>query len=331
MDAWSLLDRAFGWGGVIAYHGVGEYPHAPLMHVSPTRLRAQLHYLRDKHDVVPLRELVRQWRSGESTAGRVAITFDDAYAGVAMHALPILRELDLPATVFVASDHALRGGVYWWDLVDDPHNASSSASWREASETMGLDLFQGDRSNAMEKLRTQVITRYAGRWPASIAPVDGTVWRSLSFPELATLANDERIDFGVHTVTHPALPFLPYEDQVSEIRDNLIMLRARLPRVLPVVAYPYGLYDRTTVNAACEAGMIAGLTMAGRASADRPSPMMVPRIGAGEIHTPKSLGRKLSRVLRPALIIRDRGIHPRLPRSPFRERAEAVNVRHPRA
>jgi hypothetical protein len=53
--------------------------------------------------------------------------------------------------------------------------------------------------------------------------------------------------------------------------------------------------------------------MEGRAAADRPDRMVVPRIGGAEVRAPQSLARRLNRALRPALIIRNRGPHPRLP------------------
>jgi len=74
MEVWSLLERAFGWGGVIAYHGVGEHPGLPVMHVSPSRLETQLEALSDRYRIVSLRELVRRWRVGRSTRDCHAIT-----------------------------------------------------------------------------------------------------------------------------------------------------------------------------------------------------------------------------------------------------------------
>lgn len=316
VDIWLLLERAFGWGGIIAYHGVGESPLAPVMHVSPGRLRAQLALLRDRYQVVPLRELVGRWRAGTSTRNCVAITFDDAYAGVLVHALPILRALDIHATVFVASDYAALGASYWWDDVERNRLASGTRGWTEAVNAVGFA--EADRTipDTLNRIRNRVLARFAGRWPAGLRAGGESVWRSLTFSELETLAADERIDFGVHTLSHPALPLLPYDEQVGEMRNNLSLLRKLLPRVLPVVAYPYGLYNRTTVAAAREAGMIAGVTMEGRATADRPDAMTAPRIGAGDLHAPSSLTRRLNRALRPALVIRNRGVHPHMPIDP---------------
>lgn len=312
INVWSLLERAFGWGGVIAYHGVGDSPHSPVMHVSPERLRAQLEFLRDRHEIVSLRELVDRWRAGASTRNCVAVTFDDAYAGVLRHALPILRELDIQATVFVASDHATLGAAYWWDDVERTRKLSGP-QWAQTIHTIGLSDADATAPASLDRIRNRVLARFAGRWPGILKSGGESVWRSLTFGELESLATDERIDFGVHTLSHPALPRLPYDEQVGEIRNNLALLRDLLPRVLPVVAYPYGLYDRTTVRAAREAGMIAGVTMEGRATADHPDPMTAPRIGAGEMHIPSSLARRLHRALRPALVIRNRGAHPRMP------------------
>ena len=313
MNVWSLLERAFGSGGVIAYHGVGESPHAPVMHVSPGRLQSQLQLLRDRYQIVPLRELVSRWHSGASTRDCVAITFDDAYAGVLVHALPILRSLGIPATVFVASDHATIGASYWWDDVERKLPAATDAEW--ATDMNALELSSATRETrvAMDRIRNTVLGRFAGRWPRALTPGGKSIWRSMKFAELQSLADDERIDFAAHTLSHPALPLLSYDEQVREMKNNLALLQELLPRVIPVVAYPYGLYDEMTVRAARAAGMIAGVTMEGRATADHPDPMIVPRIGVGEVHTPSSLARRLNRALRPAIVIRNRGRHPRIP------------------
>jgi peptidoglycan/xylan/chitin deacetylase (PgdA/CDA1 family) len=165
----------------------------------------------------------------------------------------------------------------------------------------------------MDRLRTRVIDRFVGRWPEPLKTKPNSLWRSLDFQELSALGKDDRIDFGVHTLSHPALPRLSYPEQVAEIRNSFQLLRSRLPRVQPVVAYPYGLYDRNTAGAAIEAGMLAGVTMEGRATADHPDTMMVPRLGGAEVRSSESLAFRLNRALRPALIIRNRGRHPRMP------------------
>ena len=311
----SLADRIFGCGGIMAYHGVAMSPLIRAMHITPERFRQHMEFLRQRYHIVPLMDIVERWRRGASTNGYVAITFDDAYAGVQKHAMPVLRDLGMPATIFVASDHAQLGATYWWDEAERERVELGEAMWATGPACVGLPPLRASDLRSMDALRTRVLARYFGRWPAGIRASDDDEWRSLRFDELRALASDGLIDFGVHTLSHPSLPSLAYEDQVAEIRDNFVLLRERLPSVRPIVAYPYGLYDRSTIRAAAEAGMVCGVTMEGRAPSGSPNLFTVPRVGCGEAHDIRSVSRRLSRVLRPALVLRNGSIHPRVPRA----------------
>src|SRR4051812_6454794 len=106
-----VLDRCFRTGGILSYHAVveGASPPSPDMHVSSLTLRRQLEYAWEHYRVLPLHELLSRHQARRSTDRCVAITFDAAYVGVLRHAAPILRDLDLPATVFVSTRPARRG------------------------------------------------------------------------------------------------------------------------------------------------------------------------------------------------------------------------------
>ncbi|MGI9020594.1 MAG: polysaccharide deacetylase family protein [Solirubrobacterales bacterium] len=94
---------------VLTYHAIGSAPRgAPLYSafVSPAAFEAQMAFLARRRRVVPLELAV----AGE---GGVAITFDDAYEGLLTEAVPVLRRLGLPATVFVPT--AWIGDRNRWD------------------------------------------------------------------------------------------------------------------------------------------------------------------------------------------------------------------------
>src|SRR5918996_3488079 len=85
---------------VLVYHGIGAVARdAPLWNgfVRPERFAAQMTRLAGEGRVVGLDAIVE----GAAGRGRVAITFDDAYRSALEHAVPVLRELGLPATFFV--------------------------------------------------------------------------------------------------------------------------------------------------------------------------------------------------------------------------------------
>jgi len=248
----------------------------------------------------------------------VAITFDDAYAGIRRLALPILRSLDLPATVFIVLEAALAGSRYWWDVAEYTRVQADDAAWRRL--LCQLDLGQlGRGEESMSIVRSRVLCRFRGRFslgPFADTDAIGGSLRSLDLRELELLAKDERFDFGSHSVSHPVLPFLSPDEQEMEMRTSHRVLSECLPRVHAMIAYPYGLFDRTTVKAARRAGMRAGLTVEGHAPGRWQDLMTVPRIAASEVTAVASLGLRLNTGARMGIIARNGGFFPRLPRDP---------------
>ena len=63
-----------------------------------------MRWLADHYRVVGLGEFIERLTSGASLQSMAALTFDDGYAGVFEHAVPILQALGMPATVFIVAD-----------------------------------------------------------------------------------------------------------------------------------------------------------------------------------------------------------------------------------
>jgi peptidoglycan/xylan/chitin deacetylase (PgdA/CDA1 family) len=314
------LSRVFGYGGVIAYHDVTQAPFAPAMHVTVDTLTRQLEFLAsERYHVIPLRELISRRRTGRSLRRCVALTFDDAYHGVLAFGCPVLERFQVPATVFVATRYANEkgGGRYWWDRIGWVVSRSTRDAGAELRRA-GLDLW--DMSS--EEMRAEIIALGAGRLTgpvetalARLEEIVGRVpERSLAEPELHELARSELIDFGCHTESHPALPLLSEDEQRREIRHSYTWLADRLPRVHEFLAYPYGLYDTRTAQAARDAGMEAAFSIEGRAAGSRFDLFTCPRIGMAEVNGRNSLALRLNWLLIPLLAWRNGGWHPRTPR-----------------
>jgi peptidoglycan/xylan/chitin deacetylase (PgdA/CDA1 family) len=98
---------------VLAFHAVETGP-SPLC-IDRTTFERQVDELASNgFRSVPLSDVVDSITRGAPIPGRaVAFTFDDAYASVHEHALPVLQRADFRATVFAVTD-AL-GGTNTWD------------------------------------------------------------------------------------------------------------------------------------------------------------------------------------------------------------------------
>ena len=111
-----LTGRAGRGGGVVlAYHDVvaGAEVDGPWS-VTADQLRTHLRVVRRLgFTFVTLADLTRRTLAGESVDGLAAIAFDDALAGVARNALPILHEHGVPSTLMTVST-AWGNPPEWW-------------------------------------------------------------------------------------------------------------------------------------------------------------------------------------------------------------------------
>lgn len=301
-----VLDHLFRTGGIVGYHAVvAEERDVPSseMHVSVATLRRQLEYLGDRYEVLPLWDLIGRQACGRRTNRCVAVTFDDAYAGVATLAAPILAELDMPATIFVtvgASEHA---APYWWDALELACRQDDDAPWERLLASLGIEPLPRGRASR-DVVRSHILGQPSGRLPAGaefpvMADDTRALLRPLRFTELRALARDARFDFGCHTMTHPVLPRLGTAEQADEMRMAHDRIREELPRAIPVVAYPFGLHDQSTLCAARRAGMTAAVTMAPRALRTSDSALLLPRVGISEDWAPEAISLRLNRGLEP--------------------------------
>ena len=115
---------------VLTYHSVGSGPLA----IGTDVFRQQMQWLKQNVTVVPLAELLAG-PSQYSKLGLVcAITFDDGYASVYRHAMPIMRELGFGATVYLVAgaigDRERKSSNQFDGLYPD----EDMLLWREALE-----------------------------------------------------------------------------------------------------------------------------------------------------------------------------------------------------
>src|ERR1700722_44261 len=131
-----LLRPVFGGvGAIFMLHQVrprrdAEFQPNHHLEITPDFLRATLSYLRSQNiDIVTLDEMHRRLVQRDFARRFACLTLDDGYRDNRDYALPVLREFDAPATVFVTSDFADGDGRMWWVALE---RAGAQASRIEA-------------------------------------------------------------------------------------------------------------------------------------------------------------------------------------------------------
>jgi peptidoglycan/xylan/chitin deacetylase (PgdA/CDA1 family) len=115
---------------VLAYHQVGG-PKPGSVNITPAAFAAHMAMVADARSDRPVHDLdrlVTRTGTGEPDDASVVITFDDGTADFIDHALPILVELGLPVTLYLATGHVDEGRSFWddgtvlsWAALRDAH------------------------------------------------------------------------------------------------------------------------------------------------------------------------------------------------------------------
>jgi peptidoglycan/xylan/chitin deacetylase (PgdA/CDA1 family) len=236
--------RVRGSGVILCYHNVvADQATAgdPGLHVPRGCFARQMRWLAAHYTVVSLREFADRLEAGGPLQGVAAVTFDDGYAGVFEHAVPVLRELGIPATVFVVAEALGQRAGFWWDRAEIVASLTPTRRERWLNELRGdARAILGGGGPAGEDL------------PPSHRPAHGSAIRG----QLG-----EGIDIGVHSATHRSLPTLSDAELQYEIVTSRAMVQRDLGVECEFFAYPYGLYDARVRALVQAAGYRAGLSL----------------------------------------------------------------------
>ena len=234
--------------GVAAPRGCEVVPSVPL-----ELFRAQLQALGDVVEFVAIDRILA--RDTERSSGRrqrpaVAVTFDDDLPSHAEHALPVLRELGVPAAFFL-SGRALRGlGAYWFQ-----HLEALLISYGERRAAAMLHLTENSAAGLLVACVRNAGLRRRVREVADDLPPPGILQ-----PEAIAALGAAGMTIGFHTVEHEPLPDLDdpaLEHAVSQGRRDLATAAGASVRYF---AYPHGKADIRAAAAVRRAGFNAAFT-----------------------------------------------------------------------
>ena len=210
--------------------------------MSVDRFREQMGWLAATYEVVSLAEFVARLAAANSLNRVATITFDDAYAGVFTSALPLLRALGLPATVFVVACAPERREPFWWDHADVRRLVTP------ARREHWLGALRGDRDAILRHLSVDGSTGLSDDYlPAG--------WDAL------TAAARAGVTLGVHSHTHRTLSRLTDAELRHELLASRDVIRLRTDAEAEFFAYPYGLQDGRVRDSVRAAGYRAACTL----------------------------------------------------------------------
>ncbi|BCZ44249.1 deacetylase [Clostridium gelidum] len=196
---------------VLYYHSVRESADNEVT-ITPKLLRTELQYIRDEGYVtLTLSELKAYILNNSPIPTKsILITFDDGYMDNYDNAFPILKDLNMVATIFCITSN-LDGSYY------------------------------------LSKEAIDEMSHYG-------------------------------IDIESHTVNHPKLNKMTYDEQLSEFIDSKKTLESITGKKIDSIAYPFGDFNDDSIKAAKDAGYTLGFTTKKGLSDRDDNPLKLDRI-----------------------------------------------------
>jgi len=268
--------------------------------------RERLEWIRDWFNVLPLEDAVAALRRRTLPARALALTFDDGYADNCTVALPILLEMKLHATFFIASAF-LDGGRMWNDTVIETIRRARGGELDLSA--LGLGRHAIESLEARRRAIQVVLSRLKYLNPverqaradavAAQAPTPLPNDLMLTCAQLRDLAA-AGMGVGAHTAHHPILAALSDAEARREIVDGREAVAEIVRQPVKLFAYPNGRpnTDYTTAHArlAQALGFVAAVSTApGAARASTPC-YQLPRFTPWD-RTPGRYGLRLARNL----------------------------------
>jgi peptidoglycan/xylan/chitin deacetylase (PgdA/CDA1 family) len=248
----------------------------------------------------------------------VVVTFDDGYVDNHDHALPLLRQHEVPATLFVTTCNIDSNREFWWDRLESlllvPERLPDRLELDlpqgrvalEPGDAIGYSPEQRRRDVGVNAWRAAPGTRLAfyyhvwkTLWPipstlrdaaidavaewTGAVPDSGDRRRTMTASELRTVAQSGWMKLGAHTQDHPPLPAHPESEQARQILESKRRLEDIIGDQVTTFAYPHGEHSPDTVRLLRDAGFECAVTVEQKLAHGRTDPMRLPRFGVGNL------------------------------------------------
>ena len=176
----------------------------------------------------------------------ISFTIDDGYLDNYTNALPIFEKYAVPFCIFVATDFIDKKAILWWDTLEDMILSHDSiaidgrvypcAAFQQRWDTFRYlreRILKLDQSHLEEGLN-RMFANYTIDWYKPVKQ------KGMTWEQVKLLAGHPLCTIGGHTVSHPALNKLSYNEAKREILEGIMKIEKETGQSVSYFAYPYG-------------------------------------------------------------------------------------------
>lgn len=220
----------------------------PGMLVTPETLAMHIEESKQLFEIVSLNDWVEKFQSGDPLPEKAcAFTFDDGWLDNYEFAAPILKEHNVPGTLFTVTDKMGTDFRFWPNIISLLVSNKSQAlkqhpMFKEAAEFANQPFSKERIADCINTLKAHTETEI-------FKALNDIKWRDALSNTKTDLMSwsqvlDSGFEIGCHTSTHKRLtPSVPDNELVYELETSKQTLKQHCPNSTDLFCYPNGDYS----------------------------------------------------------------------------------------
>ena len=220
---------------ILLYHGV--YPdglgivgrNGSGKHIPASEFQRQMKIIKEQWNSVSMLDIEAAYQGKKDLpVESVAITFDDGYCNVYETAWPILKELELPFTLYLTTDWIGTGKHSWTDELEDMFWGTGFAATLTEFKTVLKQVSFEELEQFMAGLKTV--------FPCGMGH---PLYQMMTWGQVKKMAKSPFVAIGAHTVDHKPLARVDICEMKLQVRESLEKVQEQAGGT-PLFSYPEG-------------------------------------------------------------------------------------------
>lgn len=235
----------------------------------------QMQFLRTQYDVVSLDEAMAESDTSRRAKPRAVVTFDDGEVGLYDTLLPLIAEMRLPVTLYIATGQIEQQRPYWFDevmnaLQADGHftidlTAEGLGAWRFAPGSgksrwavIGniLQVLKDVPPAKRQRLASSILAQAPADQRPSFKPL-----QPLTIAQLKDLAASDLVTIGAHSHCHNLLDQIAADEVTASVARSRALLQEWTGQQVQHFAYPNGNHNHTVEKIVADLGFRSAVAL----------------------------------------------------------------------
>ena len=227
-------------------------------HLSVEKFHWQLNYLKKHYQPISLDYLIYCYKNNKMWPDySVILTIDDGFKSNYTYAYPILKEKQVPATIFLATDFIGTKKMFWLDQVEYALARAQLGKYNLnlVGEEFSVNLQDNNsKLTLMGKIKQMIKTQPQEKRAEIIEQLEKglklspekevpEIYQTLNWKEVQEMVNSRIITIGGHTQTHAITSKCNPEQLTKELTNSKKIIEAETKQKCTLFSYPNGTKD----------------------------------------------------------------------------------------